>query len=212
MFPLIMFANMTHQSLPSLFTLNPRFTRPLTRNIAQNLLHFTLISPLPLWHLSCSVNYSEMTDDTRGQQLPDMDIMDLFLLLWAPWRSLMEAFSLCLPQERKKKPHLCLSLQEAATRSLPLLRAVTVCCMWALRNKGPINLPWRHVGEHIFPTTTARRKCVTSWGRCVTTGCFCVCTGIPVNSGLWWTRGQQHFQIWCRLPEIWTGERSIDMD
>lgn len=132
-----------HQCLHSLFPLNPRFTRPLTRNIAQSLLHFTLISPLPLWHLSCLVNYWEMTDDTRGQQLPDMYTMDLFLLLWAPWRSLMEAFSLCLPQERKKKP-ICVSVCKRQRRDhCPCWGP----CMWALRNKGPINLPWRHVGE-----------------------------------------------------------------
>lgn len=68
-------------------------------------------------------------------------------------------------KKKKKKTHLCLGLQEAATRSLPSLRSVAVCCMSALRNEGLINLPWRHVGragKHVFPAATARRKCVTS--------------------------------------------------
>lgn len=142
------------------------------------------------------------------QQLPKMVTMDLFLLPWAQWRSVMEhAFSLCLG--KGKKPHLCLSLQEAVTRSPPSLRAVTVCRMSALCNKGPINPPWRHVKKRktCFPNYHSKKKV---WNKLsettVRSSCFCLCTGIPVDSGLWWTRGEQHLQIWSHLPEVWTGE------
>lgn len=137
-----------------------------------------------------------------------MDTTDLFLLPWAQWRRVMEhAFSLCLGKG-KKKTHLCLSLQEAATRSPPLLRAVTVCRMSALGNKGPIYPPWRHVKERktcFSLTTTARRKVLSEISNHSKN--FCLCPGIPVDSGLWWTRGEQHLQIWSHLPEVWTGER-----
>ncbi len=71
------------------------------------------------------------------------------------WWSMLSACA----SGKEKKPHLCLSLQEAATRSPPSLRAVTVCRMSALCNKGPINPPWRHVKKRItcFPNYHSKK-------------------------------------------------------